>query len=182
MSIVIIFSKIENGKHIKDLLTHNGFEVAAVHTTAAAALQDIYNLESGLVISSVRLSDMFYRELRDCLPASFDMLLIGSAGAIEEREGDGIVALSMPLKAYELLRTVQMMLHQNDQRTRKKARKPKPRSAKEQKIIDEAKNLLMERNHMTEEEAHRYIQKSSMDSGTNMVEASQMIIALVEFS
>ena len=29
---------------------------------------------------------------------------------------------------------------------------------------------------MTESEAHRYIQKCSMDSGTNLVETSQMII------
>jgi len=40
----------------------------------------------------------------------------------------------------------------------------------------------MERNHMTEEEAHRYLQKSSMNSGTNLVEAAQMVITLVEFS
>ena len=38
--------------------------------------------------------------------------------------------------------------------------------------------VLMERNHMTEEEAFRYIQKSSMDSGTNMVETAQMILML----
>lgn len=182
MSIVIVFSKIENGKHIKDLLTHNGFEVAAVHTTAAAALKEIDDLESGLLISGVRLPDMFCRELRDCMPAAFDLLLIGSPGAIREQTGEGIVALGMPLKAYELLRTVQMMLGEREGRNRTRSRKPKPRSAKEQKVIDDAKQLLMERNHMTEDEAHRYIQKSSMDSGTNMAEAAQMIIALVEFS
>ena len=30
-----------------------------------------------------------------------------------------------------------------------------------------------------EEEAHRYIQKSSMDNGTNMVETAQMILTLL---
>ena len=29
---------------------------------------------------------------------------------------------------------------------------------------------------MTEEEAHRYIQKCSMDSGTNMVEMAKMVL------
>ena len=37
----------------------------------------------------------------------------------------------------------------------------------------------MERNSMTEEEAHRYIQKCSMDSGTNMYETAQMVISLM---
>ena len=32
---------------------------------------------------------------------------------------------------------------------------------------------------MSEEEAHRYIQKCSMDSGTNMLETAQMVISLI---
>ena len=36
----------------------------------------------------------------------------------------------------------------------------------------------MDRNHITEEEAHHYIQKISMDSGTNMVETAEMILEL----
>ena len=49
----------------------------------------------------------------------------------------------------------------------------------EQELIDQAKALLMERNGMTEAEAHRYIQKCSMDSGTNLVETAQMVISLI---
>ena len=37
----------------------------------------------------------------------------------------------------------------------------------------------MERNYLTEEEAHKYLQKCSMDSGTNMVETAQMIMSLI---
>ena len=48
---------------------------------------------------------------------------------------------------------------------------------KEQKTIDDAKALLMERNHLSEEEAHKYIQKLSMDSGNNLVETAEMILA-----
>mgnify|MGYP003468771933 CR=1 FL=1 len=65
-------------------------------------------------------------------------------------------------------------------RRRKKERaKPKVRSAEEQHIIDRAKSLLIERNHMTESEAHRYMQKCSMDSGTNLVETAQMVLTLL---
>ena len=56
---------------------------------------------------------------------------------------------------------------------------PKELTKEEQELINEAKALLMERNHLTEEEAHRYIQKSSMDNGTNMVETAQMILTLL---
>ena len=46
-------------------------------------------------------------------------------------------------------------------------------------MIDAAKKLLMDRNSMTEEEAHRYMQKCSMDSGTNLVETAEMVFALM---
>ena len=46
--------------------------------------------------------------------------------------------------------------------------------------ITKAKELLMDRNHMTEVEAHRYLQKCSMDSGTGMVETAQMVISLIQ--
>lgn len=45
--------------------------------------------------------------------------------------------------------------------------------------MDQAKKLLMERNGMSENEAHRYIQKCSMDSGTNLMETAQMVISLI---
>jgi AmiR/NasT family two-component response regulator len=32
---------------------------------------------------------------------------------------------------------------------------------------------------MTEEEAHRYLQKTSMDSGTNLVETAQMVLSMM---
>lgn len=62
---------------------------------------------------------------------------------------------------------------------KERAGKAKVRSAEEQHIIDRAKSLLIERNHMTESEAHRYMQKCSMDSGTNLVETAQMVLTLL---
>jgi hypothetical protein len=40
--------------------------------------------------------------------------------------------------------------------------------------------LLMARNSFTEEEAHKYIQKRSMDNGTGLVEVAQMILSLLQ--
>ena len=59
---------------------------------------------------------------------------------------------------------------------KKRREKPRPKTEEERRTIREAKEILMLRNHMTEEEAHRYIQKCSMDSGTSIVETAQMVI------
>ena len=70
-----------------------------------------------------------------------------------------------------------MMQMQLARRMKKNKSKGKKRSREEEEIIGNAKKILMERNHMSEPEAFRYIQKCSMDSGTNMVETAQMILS-----
>jgi len=72
-----------------------------------------------------------------------------------------------------------MMVESLSRRRKKLKSQPKERSMEEKELIRQAKELLMERNHMSETEAHRYIQKCSMDSGTNMVETAQMIVSLI---
>ena len=49
----------------------------------------------------------------------------------------------------------------------------------EQAVINQAKEVLMDKNNMSENEAHRYIQKSAMDSGRTMVETAEMILAIM---
>ena len=71
------------------------------------------------------------------------------------------------------------IMQQSQIRRRRKARTtPRKRSQEEQKIIDTAKHMLMEKNNMTEQEAFRYIQKCSMDSGNTMVESATMVMSI----
>ena len=66
------------------------------------------------------------------------------------------------------------------QRAKKKAKERRmQRSDDDKKIINQAKALLMERHRMTEPEAHKYLQKCAMDSGTNLLETAEMIISLI---
>ena len=46
-------------------------------------------------------------------------------------------------------------------------------------MIKLAKETLMARNNMTEQEAHKYLQKCSMDSGTNMSETAEMVLVFL---
>lgn len=54
----------------------------------------------------------------------------------------------------------------------------KGRTESEWQTINAAKALLIRRKQMSENEAHHYIQKLSMDSATNMVETAEMILLL----
>ncbi len=178
-SIIIALPRPETAKKIKEILLRHGFGEIITVPTAAAALQETGRLSHGIVISGTRLPDMDYTDLLDCLPRYFDLLLLDTTQNVSHRRRPGLVAVTMPVKAYEFVDTVNMMLQNLDRQiTKRKDRKPK-RSEKEENYIRNAKYVLMERNHMTEEEAFRYIQKSSMDTGRNMVETAQMILTLI---
>lgn len=177
-SIIIVLPKIEDAKHIRDLLARRGLSAAALCTTASMALSSVSQLDSGIVICSYRLKDMHYTQLAAYLPDYFEMLLLTSAAEADSSPA-GMVTLTYPIRPNDLASTTEMMLTQLERRLKKKKLQPPRRTEKEQNYINNAKWVLMERNHMTEQEAFRYIQKCSMDSATNMVETAQMILMLL---
>ena len=172
-SIVIALPKIEDARKIRSVLERHGFAVASVCSTASNALSSASELGSGVLICGHRLPDMNYLDLAECMPRDFEMLLLASARVICEVP-PSILLVEMPMKASDLVNTVSMILMQ-----RREKKKPKLRTEKEQNYISNAKMMLMQRNHLSEDEAYRYIQKSSMDSGTNMVETAQMLLMLL---
>ena len=176
-SIVIVLPKIEDAKKIRTILTRHGFAVAAICSTGSNALAAISELDCGVLICGYHLADMYYNDLLDCLPKTFEMLLLASARVLSEVPSS-VLSVELPMKAGDLLNTVTMVLGQIERRIRKEKKKPKLRSWKEQNYISNAKMMLMQRNRLSEEEAYRYIQKCSMDSGTNMVETAQMLLML----
>ena len=179
-SIVVVFPKKETAVNIRNVLKRGGIEVAGICTTGAQTLQFADNLEEGIIICGYKMQDMLYSELRECLPENFEVLLIASADKWGQGLVKGVIGLPMPIKVYDLLNTIEMMLQNMQRRRRKRREAAKNRNAAQQQVIDQAKSLLMERNQMTEEEAHRYLQKCSMDSGTNMPETARMVLTIME--
>ena len=153
-SIVVALPKIEDAKKIRAILVRHGFSVAAVCNTAANALASASELGYGVLICGYRLADMYYHELLEYLPSGFDTLLLASPKVIQEAP-PFVLTIEMPLKAEDLINTVNMMLMQIQRRRKKDREKPKVRSQREQNYISNAKMLLMQRNHLSEEEAYR---------------------------
>lgn len=179
LSIIIAFPKIEDANNIKMLLMRNGYDVNATCTSGAQAIAIANELDEGIVISGYRLPDMLYREMNSYLPKGFAMLLLASAQRLAECSEGSVVSLSMPIKVQDLLNTLQMMTYNYMRKKKKDKNKPRERTEEERQTIERAKLVLMERNKMSEEEAHRYMQKTSMDSGTNLVEMAEMILSMM---
>ena len=179
IGIIVVFPSRENAANIRNLLVRYGMTVSGVCTTGAQAMNHADALDEGIVVCGYKLKDMMYTELREYLPENFEMLLVASRDKWSGGEVCGVMGLPMPIKVQDLIGTLEMMLTDMERRRKKRKQEKKKRSPKDQELIRHAKELLMERNHMSEEEAHRYLQKSSMESGTNIVETAEMVLSMM---
>ena len=177
--IIVAFSKPGDAKNIKNILMRSGFQVVAVCTSGGQVLTCMEDLNGGIIVSGYRFEDMLYRDILEYMPKEFEMLLVASPNRFGGMMPQGIVCLPMPIKVQVLVDTLEEMCESQTSRKKKRKKQPVQRSEEETKLILEAKELLMERNRMAELEAHRYLQKCSMDSGTNMVETAQMVLAMM---
>ena len=168
LNIVVVFPKKEIVLKMKNVLIKNGFDVSAVCVTGAQAIQAVERLEAGVVVCGIRFADMIYNELKECIPDTFEMVVIASNAQWQEYGDDDVI--------YDLVDTVSDLLTDIHRRLKREREKPNKRSSADQGVINQAKSLLMEKNGLTEEEAHRYLQKRSMDNGTNMVETAYMVL------
>lgn len=179
-NIIVAFSRWENAVNIRNILTRSGVKVSAVCLTGAKVLQHTEIWSRGIIICGMRLQDMPYAELRGLLPRGFEILLIAPSDRWIDSLPEGVVGLPSPLKAYDLLNTLEMIDQVQESRGRKRRETVRRRSSGERQVIEQAKALLMERNGMSEEEAHRYLQKTSMESGRSMVETAQMVLSVMD--
>ena len=166
--------------NIRNIFVKAGIEVSAVCQTGAKVLQYAEMWNDGIVVCGSRMQDMHYMQLREYLPEGFQMLLIASPDQWSEGLPEGVVVLSVPIKVYDLVNTVEMMQQTQARQRRKRRQSGRLRSDSDRQVIEQAKALLMERNHMTEDEAHRYVQKTSMESGNDMAETARMILTVMK--
>ena len=177
-NVVVVFPKQENAERIRGILQRNGYIVRRVCLSGTAALQEADLLGEGIVVCGCRLPDMNYEQLRDRLPETFDMLLIASEASVPDGPVSGVTWAAMPLRIRELLSYLDELVEHQEKKHRT-GKLPLKRSVREQELISRTKQELMKRNRMTEAEAHRYLQKTSMDNGTGLTETAQMILRLM---
>ena len=179
-NVIIAFAKETDAANFKKVLMRKGIDVSAICTSGAQALEAMENLGNGVLVCGYRLSDMLCEELSEYIPSYFQMVVVASPARLDGIELAGnAMTLATPLQGDVLASTITMMLGELYNRRKKlKEKKKAGRSPKEQETINKAKELLMERHNMTEPQAHKYLQKCSMDSGTGIVEAAEMVISL----
>ncbi len=92
--------------------------------------------------------------------------------------GSGIMVITRPVKAYVLITGIHMMVTMLQRQEKLMAENTKLRKRLEEMgVITRAKCLLIEKESMTEEGAHYYLEKLAMDSGCSKKEVAEDVIA-----
>jgi two-component system, response regulator PdtaR len=187
--IILAFSDLAAAQKIRTLLSAHGMKVAGTLSCISQVILLSKRLEGkgGVVIGQLRLSDGICYTLAEYLPADFDILILTKQAMPSMFEDHRVTTLSLPVKPEDLIATARLLTSadsQGGEREKTEKRKPSSEGSKEKRIrteeeirfILEAKELLMQRNHLTEEQAHRFLQKKSMDSGMLLHDTAKLVL------
>ncbi len=172
--IVVAFENENNRKRICDMLEANGIQVKVSCRSGSEAIRAIRKMSGGIVISGYKLSEMTASDLAYDLNGIAMVLIIAPQQQLELCVNENMFKLPTPFSRGDLVSSVRMLLQMQEKHYRAV---PPRRSEKDTADINKAKELLMNKNGMSEEEAHRFIQRKSMDTGAKAAETARLIIS-----
>ena len=167
--IVIAAAQEESRVQLSRLLSSSGFPVFRCCASGSELRRTVNECEDGIVILIGSLPGCKPDELQWDYGDHIQILLIGKPAALESCESPEVFRLPLPIAGQALIGAVNMLaqLHQ--------MRLPK-RSGEDKQIVEQAKELLMAREGITEPEAHRAMQQYAMRHGTKMAEYAKQIV------
>lgn len=180
-SVLIVSKKPKMTEFIRSAIPKDKFHPVRTVTSAAEARRILVSSEVDIVIIDTPLSDEFGTSLAKDIAPKCAAAVIVKPDFVEKTaytlEPLGVVTLPSVLYKSVLYQTVMLLSssisrmkklrdHSNELRQR----------LSEVKAITKAKMLLMTERGMTEEQAHRYIEKTAMDSSKKKIEVAKAII------
>ena len=171
--MILAFEGEKSCTRIREIIENSGLATCLVCRSAAEVKRLVHKLHITTVVCGYKLSDESAEDLFGDLPSSCSMLVVAIQSMLDMLGNDDIFRVMAPVSRNDLLASVRMLLQMGHRM--EKFVKPQ-RSEEEKAIIDAAKGILMDRNGMTEDQAHRFLQKKSMDSGAKLIQTAQLVI------
>lgn len=172
MARIVIASTSETSReNVSHLLSSSGFSVFRCCASGSELRRTINECEDGILVMIGMLPDCKPDELLWDYGNRIQILLIARPLILERCEASEIFRLPLPMSSQALIGAVQMLnqLHQ--------MRLPR-RAGIEKETVEQAKQLLMKRQGITEPEAHRALQQYAMNHGVKMADYAAQIIRL----
>ncbi len=172
--VIVAFERQSNCDRLREIIERGGEFSCVVCRTADQVRRAVRKLRLDIVVFGFKLGEESCESLFYDLPQRCAMLMVGPQARLELCEAEGIFKLQAPVRRSELLASVRL-LAQLHRPGRDEA--PAQRSQEEQELVERAKVVLMDRHGMTEEQAHRFLQKQSMDNGARLADTARLVLA-----
>lgn len=171
VNVFVAFSQRKTALNVAKIVVANGMHVACVTTGLTELRKHIHAYNNGIIVCGYQFKDDYVVDFFEDVPETMSIVLIGNRAQLEACNNERVFKLAVPLQRVDLVCSLNMIASMWDCMAAANQRNPK-----EEKIINRAKDLLIERYSMSEEQAHRYMQKKSMDTGVKLVDIAKIVL------
>ena len=171
--IIVAFGNDNNRNCIAEILESGGYSPIKLCKSGKEAIRAARNVGGVIIVCSYKLVDMTADDLAYDIGDIGTVLAVGKPAMLDMCENESVCKLPTPLKKQDMFSALEML---SELQGKKVSPAVKDRSTSDKELIQQAKLVLMEKCSMTEPEAHRFIQKKSMDSGFKMSTTARLII------
>ena len=173
--IILAFASERAHAQLTRTLGSGGLVPTVSCFSGAEAIRAARKLGSAVVICGFRLRDMTAELLAADLAGIAPVLVVSSPGNLALCGDENLIKLAVPATRAEFFASLD--LARGALTGAAPAAHPLARrSAGEEHLIRRAKAALMETNLMSEAEAHRFLQKYSMDAGMRLADTARLIL------
>lgn len=172
-TVIVAFENPSLSRQLSALVESSGVAHCITCRNGDQVRQTVSRQTCYCAVCSPHLPDGPAEWLFEDLPPYCSLLLVGPQHVLDTCGISDIFRMATPLHRDETLNTIRLLLqfgHRIEKLTRPR------RNTADQEIVERAKRLLMEHKGLSEAEAHRSIQKRSMDAGARAVATARQII------
>ena len=176
---LIVSAGASSNEYISARLTELGYARPIIVPSAAEARRRMLESDFELIVVNSPLPDEFGHDAVEKTDAG--VIFLAKAAAAEQLltplSEEGVLLVTKPFSNTFFLQAIHMaaasnhrllLLRQENQRMQEKLAQVR--------LVSRAKCCLIELGHMTEAEAHRYIEKKAMDTRRDRAEVAQEIL------
>ena len=166
--VIIASANRKSAEHIKSILQRDLLFVSEIYQSGAEVLS-YASIRPDAVVVCAGFPAV---SLAETLPPGFDVVHLVSSSDAYQGFVSNMVELTMPLDRVEFVSVVRTLTQLSSDITSRK----KTRSVEENDLLTLAKQRLCENYGISEREAHRKIQKMSMEQGVRIMDVARKIL------
>ena len=165
-NIIIAFSSDKICNNISLILNKNGINYDYICKTGNNLRKCCSYYENGIIICGVTFVDEPIYNIIEDFYQSFIFILLGSTDKLSMYSDEKAYKLSTPVRQEDIINAIDIARYKNNENIKRN----------NNKLIEEAKSILILHKNFTEPLAHKYIQKKSMDTGKKNIDIAKLII------